>query len=391
MTAKIEYKYDDMIHRCFRCGYCKFPADWSDVTNCPSYARFRMESYSSGGRLWLIRAWVNGEIEWSENLAKIVYSCTACKNCEEKCPISFSDNLVNMVVAARSAMVETGLLPSAVKSFLKNVHLHGNPYGLAAKKRSQWMEGTGIEQYQDQEFLYYVGDEGSYDTRAQVAAKALGELLLKAGVSFGALGNLEISDGNEVEILGEEGLLEELAEKNIKQFRELRVKKIITLSPHSYNVFKNSYPKFGGGFEIFHYTQILPQLLQSGKLEKPAGLNMKVTYHDPCFLGRWNGEYNAPRTLLKDLDGVELTEMRQNKKSSLCCGGGSGNFYTDFLGGSEDSPARIRVRQAHETGAQVLAVACPNCLTMLEDAVKVEGLEEKLQVKDISEILNGSE
>jgi len=192
-------------------------------------------------------------------------------------------------------------------------------------------------------------------------------------------------------MLGEEGLLEELAEKNIRQFKGLGVRKIITFSPHSYNVFKNSYPKYGGDFEVPHYTQILPQLMQSGKLEAPV-LNMKVTYHDPCFLGRWNGQYDSPRKLLKTVKGIELAEMERNKKSALCCGGGGGgNFYTDFLGGSEDSPARIRVREAHDTGAQVLAVACPNCLTMLEDAVKVEGLENDLKVRDISEIVNGME
>ena len=389
MTTKIEYKYDDMIHRCFRCGYCKFPTDWSTVTNCPTYARFRLESYSAGGRLWLIRAWINGEIEWTEHLAKIVFSCTACKNCEEKCTISFSDDLVNMVISARNAMVELGSLPSPVKNFLNNIQLHGNPYGISAKKRSQWMEGTRIEPYTNQEFLYYVGCEGSYDTRAQSAAKALGELLLKAGVSFGVLGNKEISDGNEVETLGEEGLLEELAEKNIRLFKELGVKKIITFSPHSYNVFKNTYPKLGGESEIIHYTQIIPKLIQSGKLEGPADLNMKVTYHDPCFLGRWNQEYDAPRKLLNSTAGIPLIEMERNKKSALCCGGGCGNFITDFLGGSEESPARIRVREARDTGADVLAVACPNCLTMLEDAVKVEGLEEELKVKDIAEILSG--
>ncbi|MBT4263184.1 MAG: (Fe-S)-binding protein [Deltaproteobacteria bacterium] len=390
MTAKIEYKYDDMIHRCFRCGYCKFPTDWSTITNCPTYARYRLESFSAGGRLWLIRAWVMGEMEWTDRLAKIVYSCTNCKNCEEKCPISFSDNLVNMVVAARNAMVDQGSIPSPVKDFLNNVHLHGNPYGLSAKKRDQWIEDSNIAPYTNQEYLFYVGCEGSYDTRAQTAARALANLLLKAGVSFGVLGNQEISDGNEVEMLGEEGLLEELAEKNIRQFKELGVKKIITFSPHSYNVFQNSYPKYGGDFEVFHYTQILPELMQAGKLEAPADLNMKVTYHDPCFLGRWNKQYDMPRKLLKSLNGVELTEMERNKKSALCCGGGGGNFYTDFLGGSEDSPARIRVREAHDTGANVLAVACPNCLTMLEDAVKVEGLEEKLAVRDIAEILNGT-
>jgi Fe-S oxidoreductase len=381
-----EYKYKDIIHRCFRCGYCKFPTDWGAVTNCPPYARYRMESYSAGGRLWLIRAWLNGELEWSENLAKIVYSCVSCKNCVEKCPLSFSDDIVNMVVAAKTEMVEMGTLPKPVKTFLQNVQLYGNPYGISAKKRAGWMEGLEIPPYQGQEFLYYVGCEGSFDSRAQSAARATAKLLLKSGVSFGVLGVDEISDGNEVEMLGEDGLLEELATKNIQQFSNLGVKNIITLSPHSYNVFKNRYPDFDGRFNVFHYTQILSKLIKTGKLSTPATSEMRITFHDPCFLGRWNQEYDAPRKVLRAMKGVELAEMERNKKGALCCGGGAGNFLTDFLGGSDESPARIRAREARDVKADILAVACPNCLTMLEDAVKVEGLEDEIKVMDISEI-----
>jgi Fe-S oxidoreductase len=240
--ALAQYKYKDDIHRCFRCGYCKFPGDWSDVTNCPAYARFRMESYSTGGRLWLIRAWVNGEIQWSENLGKIVYACAACNNCVEKCPLSFSDDIVNMVIAAKNEMVELGLLPAPVKTYLKNVQLHGNPYGLPARRRGAWMEGLDIEPYSGQEFLYYVGCEGAYDTRAQQAARALARVLRKAGLSFGVLGNEETSDGNEVELLGEDGLTEMLAAANIATFRKQGAKKSSPL-PHALNAIKNIYPR----------------------------------------------------------------------------------------------------------------------------------------------------
>lgn len=381
------YKYNDMIHRCFRCGYCKFPTDWEDVTNCPAYARFRMESYSAGGRLWLIRAWINGEIEWSEHLADIVYSCTACKNCVEKCPLSFNGDIVNMVVAAKEEMVELGLLPKTTKKFLNNIQLFGNPYGLAAKKRAVWLEQTNIALFKDQEYLFYIGCEGAYDSRAMQAAEALGSLLTKAGVSFGVLGNKEQNDGNEVELLGEQGLLEMIVQNNIARFDELSVKKIITFSPHSYNAFKNIYPRFGGRFEVFHYTQILAQLIAQKSLSLPETTEAKVVFHDPCFLGRWNDEYKAPRKILSAVPGLRLTEMRRNQKGALCCGGGAGNFYTDLLGGSAESPARLRVKQAAETGADLLAVACPNCLTMLEDAVKVEGLEDRIKVRDIAEIV----
>lgn len=382
-----DYKYKDIIHRCFRCGYCKFPTDWMDVNNCPAYARFRMESYSCGGRLWLIRAWLDGKIDWTDHLAQIVFSCVACKNCAEKCPLNFSDNIVDMITAAKSEMVERGSIPSAVKDFLENIQRQGNPYGDARIKRGEWVEGTGIKQYEGQEFLYYVGCVGSYDTRAKETAKTLGEVLLKAGVSFGVLGNEETCDGNEVNKLGEESLFQALAEENIQKFKDLGVRKIVTLSPHSYNAIKNDYPKFNGSFEVFHYTQLFQDLIKGGRLNVSGSLNARVTYHDPCFLGRWNGEYDAPREVLNAIPGIELIEMEKNREATLCCGGGGGNFYTDFLGGSETNPARIRIREAYATGASAVAVACPNCMTMLEDAVKAEGLEEKLKIRDISEIV----
>jgi Fe-S oxidoreductase len=346
-----------------------------------------MESYASGGRLWLIYAWLKGEIEWSENLAKILYSCTSCKNCVEKCPLSFNDEIVNMVVAAKSQMVETGKVPPLVRKFLQNVQVQGNPYGIDAGKRADWMNGLGIEPYQGQDYLYYVGCEGAYDTRAQGAARATARVLQDAGVSFGVLGVDECCDGNEVDMLGEEALLEDLATKNIDQFSKRGVKNIVTLSPHAYHVFKNKYPAFGGNFNVLHYTQVFADLIKTGKLKGPEQQGVRITFHDPCFLGRWNGEYNAPRKVIGAVKGANFTEMERNKKGALCCGGGAGNFFTDFLGGSEESPARIRAREAGDVKADILAVACPNCLTMLDDAVKAEGLADRIKVMDISELL----
>jgi len=343
-----------------------------------------MESFSSGGRLWLIRAWVNGDIQWSEHLTKIIYSCTSCKNCVEKCPHTFSDDLVNMVVAAKTELIKIGKIPKPVKDFLENTQLYGNPYGISAKKRADWMEDLDIPAYNGHDYLYYVGCDGSFDPRAQKAARATARLLMSAGVSFGILGTDEISDGNEVDMLGEDGLLEYLAQKNIQKFSKLGVKNIITLSPHSYNVFKNKYPDFGGQYQVYHYTQILAGLIKNGKLKVPDTSGISITFHDPCFLGRWNKEYDAPRKIIQSFKGMTFNEMARNRKGALCCGGGAGNFYTDFLGGSDESPARIRIREAVDTRADVLAVACPNCLMMLEDAAASEGSE--IIVKDISEI-----
>jgi len=150
---------------------------------------------------------------------------------------------------------------------------------------------------------------------------------------------------------------------------------------------KNEYPELGADFAVLHYTQFLRHLINNKKLKPAAGLKARVTYHDPCFLGRYNDEYDASREVLASISGIDLVEMHRTRDNSFCCGGGGGNFYTDLTGGKENSPSRIRVREAHETGAQVLAVACPVCTTMLEDAIKAEELEGKLAVKDVAEIV----
>lgn len=292
-----------------------------------------------------------------------------------------------MIVAAREEVVDNGLVTPRVARFFRNIEAYGNPYRELRQNRGRWAEGTGVEPYTGQELLFYVGCVGSFDEKGQRAAQALGRLLLKVGVSFGILGPAEECDGNEVRLLGESRIFQMLRDRNAEVFKEAGVKKIVTLSPHSYNVFRNEYPD---GLEVSHYTQTLRNLIEEGRLKPASELNMKVTYHDPCFLGRHAGEYEAPRAILKAIPGVELVEMERNRENSYCCGGGSGNFYTDFFGGGQTSPARIRVREAYKTGANVLAVSCPTCAVMLSEAIKDEGIEEKLFIKDIAEIVEES-
>ena len=378
-------RYADIVHRCFRCGYCKFTGDYTDF-NCPTYRKFRFETYSPGGRMWLIRAWLNQEIENSDRFQEILFSCATCANCVEHCVFTFSDDLVNIFISAREEMVGKGIIPPPVRDYFKNITISGNPYKEPAADRGRWAEGIPVETYTDQEYLFYVGCAGSYDERAKKIARAVCGLLLKAGVSMGILGERELCDGNEVRSLGEAGLFELLAGRNVEMFKELGIKKIVTLDPHAFNVFKNDYPDLGGEFEVYHYTQILWSLIQAGRVPL-EGSGLKVTFHDPCYLGRHNGEYRAPRDILKAVPGLELTEMERNRENAFCCGGGGGNFFTDILGGGEDSPARIRVRDALDSGAETVAVACPQCARMLGDAVNAEGLEDRLVVRDIAEIL----
>ncbi|OGP88154.1 MAG: hypothetical protein A2031_01015 [Deltaproteobacteria bacterium RBG_19FT_COMBO_43_11] len=182
------------------------------------------------------------------------------------------------------------------------------------------------------------------------------------------------------------GLFTQLANDNIEKFKAKGIKKIITLDPHALNVFKKEYPKLGGNFKVFHYTEILTELIKKKKI-KFNPYPVKVTYHDPCYLGRHNQIYGPPREILKAIPGLELIEMRRNALNAFCCGGGGGNFFTDILGTGEDSAGRVRVREALDTGASIIAVACPSCAKMLTDAVKLENLEDRLEVLGIAEIM----
>ncbi|NOQ18112.1 MAG: hypothetical protein GQ507_02595 [Dehalococcoidales bacterium] len=263
---------------------------------------------------------------------------------------------------------------------------------MAKAERGNWADGTNIPKYKPgDEYLYYVGCEGSYDTRAHKAARALGECFLSAGISFGILGADESCDGGTVYRLGETGLFELLAEENIGKFKKLGVKKVVTLSPHSYDGLKNYYP-LDKGFEVISHAQLLAELINDGKLNPTKTVKARVTYSDACFLGRYNKIYEEPRNILRAIPGIELVEMKRNREISYCCGGGGGNFSTGIVDriGGVNRPDRFRVREARDSDADILAVSCPGCLMRLSDAVKVEDLEGELEVREISEILRDS-
>jgi len=353
--------------------------------------RFKFIAYSAGGVFDIARSLHEGKLAWEPALADVLYACTMCNACAEECGgfwyiTNEYFNAPILIKKMREHLVSEGMIPPLVRDYLKSVYLYGNPYKRPESERADWAKNSDVTIYKDQEYLFYVGCVGSYDDRGQKMARALTELLNRAGVSFGILGKEEISDGNEVDALGEFGLFQYLVEHNVELFKKKGVKKVITLSPHGYNIMKNEYPKWGADFEVMHYTQFLPQLIDAGQLTL-SERDLKVTYHDPCYLGRHNSDYENARMILNSMPGVTLVEMNQNRSKAFCCGGGGGNFFTDLLGGSENSPNRIRARQAIATGADVLAVACPQCARMLEDGLKAEAMDEKIKVKDIAELV----
>ena len=382
-----QIEHAEIVHRCFRCGYCKFPEDYVDF-NCPSYKAFGWDTFSPGGRMWLIRAWLSNELESSPHFASILYSCVACGNCKDQCVYPrFKDYLLNVFEEAKAELVNEGRIPPEVRDYFKAIQVNGNPYKLPQEERAKWAEGLGLEEFSKQEYLFYIGCVGSYDEIGQKMARSVGKLLSEAGVFMGILGSEETCDGHEVKVLGETGLFTALAEENILKFKIKGVKKIIALDPHALNVFKKDYPKLGGRFEIYHYTEIIDQLIKEDEITL-GDYQKKVTYHDPCYLGRHNLIFEAPRRVLKSIPGVQFVEIRRNQMSAFCCGGGGGNFFTDAIGTGENSPARVRIREALDTGAEILAVACPQCFKMLDDGLKAEGADDRLKIMDIAEIVD---
>ena len=235
------------------------------------------------------------------------------------------------------------------------------------------------------EYLYFTCCTQAYDNRNQKSARALIKVLQAAGVDFGLLGEKENCCGDAIRKMGGEELFGRLAENNISAFEAKEVKKIITGSPHCYNTFVKEYPDLGGSYEVKHYTQFLHEKIMDKSLQLKKEVAKKVTYHDPCYLGRHNGIYEPPREVLRSIPGLELIEMERNRADSLCCGGGGGGIWNEVK--ADERFSVLRVQEAFDTGAEVIAAACPYCISMFEDALKTIGKEEEMKVMDISELV----
>jgi len=319
-----------------------------------------------------------------------LWDCTSCFTCVERCPKDVQP--AELIISLRGQLVESGRIPETVGTALMGIFRQGNPSGVAREDRTAWVNGIEPKPAQQGcEVLYFVGCIPSYDQRVQVVPRVLLKAFEAAGVDFGTLGTQESCCGNEVRRMGEVGLFEMLIEENGEMIRGVEARQLVTTSPHCFNTFKNEYGL--DGIEVLHYTQFLAALIEQGQLEfGPVGVwgegvEKKVTYHDPCFLGKQNHVFDEPRIILEAIPGVELVEMDRNRERSLCCEGGGGRMWVEGTN-LEERLAFQRVQEAAETGAEILAVACPFCLLTLEDAVKVQGLDEQLRVMDIMELVD---
>ncbi len=389
------------VDACMRCGRCDAycPATLSEKPLKPQKIILDTQRQMEEG---VSLPLMGGKIDPLE-----VWSCTACLACQEACPVGIQ-HLQKIVDLRRGHGLMLGKYPQEVIRAIKNIGTSGNPYGLGQERREEWAEGLGIKVLSQGPagasapslrsragpgghaiLLFWVGCAGAFDERNQKVVRNFARLLQKAGVDFAILGKEERCNGDPLRRIGNEFEFQRLARENIETLKRYNVKEIVTCCPHCFNTLKNEYPQLGGHFQVWHHTQYMERLLPRlrGGLTTPEKIEEKIiTYHDPCYLGRHNGIYDAPRSLLKGL-GLEFKEMERNHNKGFCCGGGGGHMWMEL--GLGRNINEIRTEQALDTSANVIATACPFCLTMLTNGLKAKNVDT-VRVMDIVEIIENS-
>ncbi len=318
-----------------------------------------------------------------------IWACTTCYSCQEQCPVE-NEHVNKIIDMRRSLVLDRGEFPREAQLVCRNVEKNGNPWGNGAHTRGAWAEELGVavaEAGQVGEYLFWVGCAGAFDDRAVRVSTALVKLLQAAKVSFSILGSSETCCGDPMRRLGNEYLFEMLATENVETLNGLGVTKIVTGCPHCLNTLKNEYPAFGGTYEVIHHTQLLADLMREGRVPLGNGLTAaRVAYHDSCYLGRYQGEYRAPREVLAAVPGTAVLEARRNRSKSVCCGAGGGRMWME-----EEADQRVnelRVEQLLETNPSIIGANCPYCLTMIEDGLKSVDGGGAVRVMDLAEILD---
>lgn len=318
-----------------------------------------------------------------------LWSCTSCNACVEVCPAGIDQ--LTKIVELRRTLISENKAPNNLLNTLKNIRSRSNPWGQPPEDREKWTEGTDapmIDSTAEFDYLYWVGCAGAYDSRNQNISRTMVKLLKKADVKFTLLGKKEKCTGDIARRAGDEGLFQELAIENIETFKSKNVKKIIASCPHCFNTFKNEYPEFGlKDVEVIHHTEVLWDLIKSGKLTMTKEISEEITYHDSCYLGRHNGQYDAPRNILNKIPGLKYTEMENSREKGTCCGGGGAQLWYEAPGKQINV---MRLNEVKDSGAKTAATACPFCTIMLETARTLDKTGEPPAVKDISELVASS-
>lgn len=413
--ADLSWKHRLDLDACMRCGRCQAacPAHASGADLSPKYIITKLHDLMrqepirfKDGTVKLAAELEGAEVAQAANgrasVANLdaiplygnlfteneLWSCTTCYACVYECP-AMIEHVDDIVGARRHLTMIESEVPQGVKRVLEGIERAGNPWRLPQRERTAWADGLDVPtmaEKEEAEVLYWVGCAPSYDERSKKTARALVQLMQQAGVDFAILGDEETCNGDPARRMGEELLYQTQVQTNVETMGQYKFKKIVTTCPHCFNTIKNEYPQFGANYEVVHHTELLDGLVKAGKLTPVTPIEERVAYHDPCYLGRYNDVYDAPREILQSIPGVELVEApERNRERAMCCGGGGGNVWMEGWG--KEGINVIRLEQLAKGEPQTLAMGCPFCMVMFEDAAKNTGRDESLKRRDVAELL----
>jgi Fe-S oxidoreductase len=324
-----------------------------------------------------------------ENVTEdVIWACTSCRACEVACPV-FIEQVDKIYDIRRNLVMMESRFPAEVQTVFKNMETNASPWAFAASDRANWAEGLSVKTMAENpsvDVLLWVGCAGSYDDRNKKVLRAFVNILKKAEIKFAILGNEEQCTGDPARRIGNEYLYQTLAKANIETLNRYNVKQIVTACPHCFNTIKNEYKDFGGEYQVFHHSQFIAKLIAEGRVKPTKPIDETITFHDSCYLGRWNNIYEQPRAVLNALPAARTVEMKSNHDQSMCCGAGGGRMWMEEKIGKRVNVARTE--QALDTHAGVVASSCPFCMTMLTDGVKTKEMQDKVKVMDIAELID---
>ncbi len=322
-----------------------------------------------------------------------LWSCTTCRACMQACPV-FIEHVPKIVDMRRNLVMQEGRIPDELARTFRNLEQNGNPWQFNNATRTKWADGLGIPEVADVEdvsgleVVWWVGCLGSFDQRNQKISRALAAIFKQANVNFAIMGKSESCCGDPARRPGNEYLYQVLAQANIETMNELKVTKLVTACPHCFNTIKNEYPQLGGNYEVMHHSEFINYLIKEGRIKLGTAVEQTITFHDPCYLGRYNDGYDAPREILEAIPGVNLVEMKRSRETARCCGAGGGRMWLEERHGRRMNQNRIV--DVQETGAGTLASGCPFCTSMFQDGIKGKGVENDLQLLDLAELVQAS-
>ena len=363
MSQAIVEAGGEALKKCYQCGTCTGTCPWAPITEFQIRKLIRLSQFGYDG------------------IEELMWGCTTCKFCVDRCPRGVE--IIDLVKSIRNMYSEGGMLPTSLRAFVGSLAARGNPWSGDVEKRNDWAKGQYPLFAEGMDYLYWTCCTVCYDPRNSLVARASADILNQSGLSWGLPGTNAQCCGESVRKVGDFALFDRFKENNLGILKAGGAAKILTVSPHCLATFQQEY---GADLEVIHLTVLMADLIRAGKIAPKKDLGgLKVTYHDPCYLGRHSGIYDAPRDVLKAIPGVELVEMDRIREQSMCCGGGGGGLWMERAKGERLSD--LRVEEALSTGASVLATSCPYCIAMLEDSVRTLNADDRIKIKDVTELL----